>query len=552
MRVRRVRLLDALPGARQEPVQLAEPRARRAPARLDRVRVRSVWLGSEEGELRTRWGWRPEAVPGAPAERKPAAPGVAAAETPPDGFLPALRELLRPNVRAILSREEWPHPLYPFQEDGVLFLYERPGALLADDMGLGKTIQTLAAISLLLSTGQITQATVLCPAPLVLNWRREARRWLPRLEGGIVAIAGDPVRRLRLWRSRAPLLIAGFETFRSDYAADRLPERLWDLLVLDEAQRIKNDDTELARACKALPRKRSWALTGTPLENRIEELESILEFVTSETASPAVGLHGVRAKQQAHQLRRTKEGVALELPPKTVVNVLLELTERQRATYDQLEKDGIVELRERGETLRVTHVLGLLTRLKQVCNFCPASGESVKLEYLTAQLNEIRAAGRQALVFSQFTDDQVGLRRLASEIEGLDLFHGGMSHTARDAAVQRFQAGETGVLGISLRAGGVGLNLQRASYVFHFDRWWNPAVEWQAEDRAHRLGQELPVTVYRLVTAGTIEERVHAILSAKEELFRHVVEGAPAPAESGLTVEELFGLLELPPGKASN
>jgi SNF2 family DNA or RNA helicase len=112
--------------------------------------------------------------------------------------------------------------------------------------------------------------------------------------------------------------------------------------------------------------------------------------------------------------------------------------------------------------------------------------------------------------------------------------------------VQRFQRGETPVLAVSLRAGGVGLNLQRASYVFHFDRWWNPAVEWQAEDRAHRLGQELPVTVYRLVTAGTIEERIHAILAGKEALFRQVVEGAPPPALSGLTMDELFGLLELP------
>ncbi|MGV3720071.1 MAG: DEAD/DEAH box helicase [Actinomycetota bacterium] len=546
MKVRRVRLLNVDPEAARAEVALLAPRARRVTGRLDRVRVRSVWLRSEEGDLRTRWGWKPEKLDESQAAaRKPRAAKPSPPQAPPDTFLGTLRELLRPNVRAILSREEWPAPLYPFQEDGVLFLYERPGALLADDMGLGKTIQALAAISLLLSTGQISQALILCPAPLVLNWRREARKWLPRLEGGIVVVDGGPARRVRLWRATSPLLISGYETFRSDAAADRLPERIWELVVLDEAQRIKNDDTELSQVCKALPRKRSWALTGTPVENRLEELVSLMEFVTGEPGSRFSSLHPLRALQQSLQLRRTKENVALELPPKTVVTTMLELGPAQRAAYDRLAREGILELRERGEHLTVTHVLGLLTRLKQVCNFCP-SGESVKLEYLRGQLSEISAAGRQALVFSQFTDEQVGVRRLAAEIPGVEVYHGGMSHTARDRAVQSFQNGETSVLAVSLRAGGVGLNLQRASYVFHFDRWWNPAVEWQAEDRAHRIGQELPVTVYRLIAENTIEEKVHAILTAKETLFRQVVDGAPAPAVSGLTLDELFGLLDLP------
>jgi SNF2 family DNA or RNA helicase len=552
MKVRRVRLLNTDLEAMREDVAVAAPQARRVPARLDRVRVRSVWLHSEEGELRTHWGWKPGLKGDETTVRKPQAVKLRPPEAPPEGFLPTLRELLRPNVRALLSREEWPAPLYPFQEQGVLFLCERPGALLADDMGLGKTVQSLAAISLLLSSGQISQAVVLCPAPLVLNWQREALRWLPRLEGGIVAIEGDAVRRVHGWRSRAPLLIAGYETFRVDVAADRLPERNWDLLVLDEAQRIKNDDTELSRACKSLARRRSWALTGTPLENRVEELVSILEFVTGEPGSHFSGLHAMRAAQQALQLRRTKEGVALELPSKTVVTVMLELGPTQREVYDRLAHEGILELRERGERLSVPHVLGLLTRLKQVCNFCPVSGESVKLDYLREQLAQVTAAGRSALVFSQFTDEQVGVRRLARELPGVEVYHGGMSHTARDWAVQQFQRGDTPALAVSLRAGGVGLNLQRASYVFHFDRWWNPAVEWQAEDRAHRLGQELPVTVYRLVTAGTIEEKIHAILAAKEALFQQWIEGAPAPVLSGLTLNELFGLLELPPPDGLN
>jgi SNF2 family DNA or RNA helicase len=545
MKVRRVRLVPAALEPRRLDLALQAPRARRLPGRLDRVRVRSLWLRGDEAELRTRWGWRPaEQVEGGTSQRRPART-VASTETPGD-FLPALRELLRPNVRAVLKREEWPHPLYPFQEEGVLFLYERSGALLADDMGLGKTVQALAAASLLLSTGTITQALVLCPAPLVLNWLREARRWLPRLTGGIGAIQGEPTARFHAWHSRAPLLIASLDTFRADAAAGRLPPHAWDLVILDEAQRIKNEETELARACKALPRARSWALTGTPVENRLEDLASIMEFVTGAPAARFSGVGALRAAQSAAQLRRTKEGVALELPPKTVVNVLLELGPAQRTAYQKLEQEGVLRLRERAEELRVSHVLALLARLKQVCNFCPATGESVKLDYLRAQLDEIRDAGRQALVFSQFASLEVGVRRLAAEILDLDVYHGGMTPSARDQAVRRFQSGETPVLAVSLRAGGVGLNLQRASYVFHFDRWWNPAVEWQAEDRAHRLGQSLPVTVYRLITSGTVEERIHAVLSSKEALFRQVVDGAPVPAPSGLSIDDLFGLLDLP------
>jgi len=547
MKVRRVRLLSADLEPQQVELAFAARRPRRLSLRLDRVRVRSVWLQADQGDLQTRWGWRPPDPSVETDEaRKKRTVRAQPVEAPPDNFLPGLRERLRPNVRAILKRQECPHPLYAFQEEGVLFLYERTAALLADDMGLGKTVQSLAAVSLLLSTGQISQALVLCPAPLVLNWLREARRWLPRLEGGITAVQGEPAARFYMWHSQAPLLLAGYETFRGDFNAGRLPPRPWDLVILDEAQRIKNEETELARACKSLARNRSWALTGTPVENRQEDMVSILEFITGDPSGRFSGLHALRAAQQSLQLRRTKEGVALQLPPKTVVTVMLELGAAQRASYLRLEREGVMELKARGERVLVTHILALLTRLKQVCNFCPETGESVKAEYLRAQLGEILAAGRQALIFSQFTDADVGLRRLAAELPEMEVYHGGMSHTARDQAVQSFQAGETQVLGVSLRAGGVGLNLQRASYVFHFDRWWNPAVEWQAEDRAHRLGQQLPVTVYRLVTAGTIEERVHAILSAKETLFRQVVEGAPAPTLSGLSLDELFGLVDLP------
>ncbi len=545
-RVRRVRLLPANREAERVALLPHAPPARRRPVRWGRLRVRSVWLRGDEGELRTRWGWQPEADAGQAVGPVARAASSGPGGLPPPDFIQGLRERLRPNPRAVMTRGKWPHPLYPFQESGVVFLYERSAALLADDMGLGKTVQTLAAASLLLSTGEIAQALVLCPAPLVGNWLREARQWLHGLGDGIEVIRGEPALRRGRWHSRAPLVIAGYETFRADAEAGRLPTRPWDLVVLDEAQRIKNGETDLARTCKSLPRRRSWALSGTPVENRLEELVSLLEWVTARPRAELTGIQALRSIQRSVQLRRTKELVAPELPPKTVVNVMLDLGPEQRATYDTLEREGVLELRERGERLQVSHVLALLTRLKQVCNFCARTGSSVKRDYLQPQLEEITARGRHALVFSQFAGPEVGIQRLAAEFPGMELFHGGMSQAAREAVATRFQAGEIPVLGVSLRAGGVGLNLQRASYVFHFDRWWNPAVEWQAEDRAHRLGQTAPVTVYRLITTGTIEERIHALLSAKETLFRELVADAPGPALSPLSLDELFGLLDLP------
>jgi SNF2 family DNA or RNA helicase len=550
MIVRRVRLLapEAVPAPRGIDPSLAVPAPKRARVRFGRVRVRSVWLKGADSEVRTRWASgveRPEESrrdPRTTSRSRPAAEG----ETPEAGFLDRLRELLRPSFQAVLRREEWPRPLFPFQETGAVFLYERKAALLADEQGLGKTVQALAAAGLLLATGEIRQFLVLCPASLVSHWAREVGAWLPRLRTQVTVVNGPPRVRVREWHSRAPILIAGYETFRADFLAGRLPERSRDLVILDEAQRIKNADTDLAVACKTVPRARSWALTGTPLENRLEELYSILEWLTGEPLSGLSGRAALPELQRRLQLRRRKEAVAQELPAKTVVDVSLELGAAQRGSYRELERTGLLRLKQQGESLRVTHVLALLTRLKQVCNFCPRTGESAKLDFLRPQIAEILASGRQALVFSQFADERAGVRRLAAELgAAAAAFDGSLSFSARDTMVRRFTAAEIPVLAISLKAGGVGLNLQNASYVFHFDRWWNPAAEWQAEDRAHRIGQALPVTVYRLTCAGTLEERIHAILKAKEGLFQQVVDGAPVPVASRWSVADLFSLVDL-------
>ncbi len=553
----RVRLLSELPeqrGPRGLPEGCAflqpSPHVRRLRTGIPAAAVRDVLVRPPTRRWWGRGAAGPEDEPesgAAPARRKSAAPEV-------DEFLAGLLALLRPPAAALLNQLHWPCPLYPYQQAGVAFLYERREALLADDMGLGKTVQTLAALNLLLASRQIADALIVAPASLVHYWSEQIRTWLPQLAGAHTVIRGAPGKRRRQWRAATPLKVVGYETLRADQEAGRVPPAWIGVVVLDEAQRIKNAETGLAFACKALRRDRSWALSGTPVENRVEDLVSILQFVTGERWLELAAGPALRARQRELQLRRRKEDVLADLPPKTIVEVALELTPEQRSTYTELEKNGRLELRRLGRELTVKHVLALLTRLKQVCNFCPNTGRSAKLEFIHERLTEVLENDRRALLFSQFTDASFGLRRLRAELgdRAVGLFHGGMSPNERETAVRAFKRGEVPVLALSLRAGSLGLNLQEASYVFHFDRWWNPAVERQAEDRAHRIGQSLPVTVYRLTSIGTVEERARALLREKEALFEEIVEGAPPPDTPSVTVAELFALLDLEPPRGGN
>jgi SNF2 family DNA or RNA helicase len=319
-------------------------------------------------------------------------------------------------------------------------------------------------------------------------------------------------------------------------------------VILDEAQKIKNRETEQSRVCKRQPRARSWALTGTPLENSADDVRSILEFVTGSDAR-AFRSRSLRETLGEFQLRRRKMDVLLDLPPKITTELALHLVPAQRRVYDRAEREGIIRLRELGE-VRIEHVLALISHLKQICNFEPVSGASAKMDNLLARLDELTAEGHKALVFTQYTSDNSGARRIAT---GLNKFHpvlytGEMGSAEREAAIERFKSDDDAhVLVLSLKVGGQGLNLQCASYVFHFDRWWNPAVERQAEDRTHRIGQTLPVHVYTYLMAETIEQRIDEILKSKEELFTELVDRTSLDLGRLLTKREIFGLIGLEP-----
>jgi SNF2 family DNA or RNA helicase len=452
---------------------------------------------------------------------------------------------------------EWPASLLPFQQDGVALLVARRELLLADDMGLGKTIQAAAAMRVLFHRREITRSLVVCPASLLRQWERELSVWTPELR--VVTVSGDPAQRGTLWRIPAHIRLVGYETLRADVldlADSPVVRSSWDLVVLDEAQRIKNRETGISLACKRIPCERRWALTGTPLENRVEDILSILEFLVGDRGAVSLpcGAAGLRDLLANLQLRRKKGDVLPDLPPKQIVDVELELAPAQREAYERAEREGVVRLSEAGPSVTVTHVLELITRLKQLCNFEPVTGESAKAEDTQRRMGELAAEGHRALVFSQFTDSVYGVGsvlRCLEEYRPLSLT-GAMSASDRVAAVDRFvQQPRHKALVLSLRAGGVGLNLQAASYVFHLDRWWNPAVEDQAESRAHRFGQYYPVTVYRYTCLGTIEERIAQKLEEKRRLFREVVDDVTMDLRTALTEEELFGLFGLTPPRGA-
>ena len=460
-----------------------------------------------------------------------------------------LHYVLQPSLQALLSERSLTFPFepFPYQFEGVAFLYPRHMAILADEMGLGKTMQAITAIRLLLRCGEARSILLICPKPLVTNWQREFQQWAPEVP--VTVIGGDQARRAWQWRlPDVPLRIANYEVVCRDRElvdAENPEAPRFDLVVLDESQRIKNRRSNTSQVVRSIGRRRSWALTGTPVENSAEDLVGIFEFLAPGFLSPEMKPHRMGRTVDSYVLRRIKDQVLTELPPKLFRDAELELTPEQRESYVLAEEEGVVRLTELGHEATIQHVFELVLRLKQICNFDPATGTSAKLERLRADLEEVAVSGRKALVFSQWVDT---LRRLSRHLAPLGTleYHGKIPSSRRDAVIEQFRNDPSKhVLLMSYGAGGVGLNLQFAGYVFLFDRWWNPAVEDQAINRAHRIGAAGPVTVTRMLMLETIEERINRVLEEKRELFDTIFSGAEGPGKLGLTQQELFGLFEL-------
>lgn len=445
-------------------------------------------------------------------------------------------------LQSLAERElRVPSTLHEYQWNGVAFLYRSQSALLADEMGLGKTAQAAVALALLLQ-GQngISRAIIITPASLTVNWMKELATWAPSITAR--RVLGNARAREAYYLLPIPVLVASYEQIRFD-ALDRIPASTFDLVVLDEAQRIKNRNSTTAFACRLLPRTRAWALTATPLENDENDVASILAFL-----NPFVGKHvpkrHLAEELKMRMLRRRKSEVRSELPPVILQDLTLPLSDLQRCVYDELWFDRTASLRERDSSDIGTAMLALITRLKILCNFDAVSGASSKMDALCAFIEGVDSNAR-ILVFSQFVET---LKWVSPRLQlPHQLLTGSMSIEARYKAIVAFKEGASPrALLVSLRAGGVGLNLGDATHVVLFDRWWNPAVEIQAIYRAHRFERDIPLHVIRFLIEDTIEERIAAILWRKARLFDEVVESIEA-SHHGFTREELLQILELSP-----
>ncbi|HUY32802.1 MAG TPA: DEAD/DEAH box helicase [Pirellulales bacterium] len=498
---------------------------------------------------------RAPALPAAPLGAKvrrappPAATPATCTRLKPPGDVIKLADrlfyVLQPPLETVVAGQALDFPFHPFpyQFEGIAFLYPRYAAILADEMGLGKSMQAITAVRLLLHAGEIRTVLLVCPKPLITNWRREFQLWAPELP--VVVIEGEQTKRLWQWKTDCPVKLANYELLQRDRDALVEPGLHFDLVVLDESQRIKNRDCATSQIVRSISRSRNWALTGTPVENSPDDLVGIFEFLSPGHLSTTMKPRRMGQLASDYVLRRTKDRVLTELPPKMFRDADVTLTSEQRETYRLAEDEGVLRLTELGEGATIQHVFELVLRLKQICNFDPATGASAKLERLEADLEEVAASGRKALVFSQWVGTLDKLRRRLARFGPL-AYHGGVASRRRDEVLREFkESSERRVLLISYGAGSVGLNLQFAQYVFLFDRWWNPAVEDQAINRVHRIGTAGPVTVTRFLALGTIEERINQILEEKRELFDTIFSDVEPHRHAGLTRNEIFGLFRL-------
>lgn len=540
--------------AQETPLAMPAPRTVSVPIVRPRLEVRSFQFPEPVAAEATD----PALGESLAANRRPRASWLAASVTrikPPRDVIKLedrLRYILQPTLESLLAERslEFPFQPFPFQLEGAAFLFPRHAAILADEMGLGKTMQAVTALRLLLRRGEVSNILLVCPKPLVSNWQREFHQWAPEIP--VLAIEGDQPKRAWQWAlPDVPVRLANYELLCRDrellqqHDESGQARLRFDLVVLDEAQRIKNRASATSEAVRSIARNRSWALTGTPVENSPEDLVGIFEFLVPGFLSPEMKPRRLGHTVSDYVLRRTKEQVLRDLPPKLFRDAELELTPEQRESYQLAEDEGVLRLEQMEQAITIQHVFELVLRLKQICNFDPATGSSAKLERLQADLEEVAHSGRKAIIFSQWVGT---LERLAQHLQWLNplQYHGQVPAGRRDAVIRRFREDrDCHALLISYGAGGVGLNLQFADYVFLFDRWWNPAVEDQAINRAHRIGVAGPVTVSRFLTLQTIEERIERILQEKRDLFDTIFSEAEAPQHVGLTQAEIFGLFRL-------
>jgi SNF2 family DNA or RNA helicase len=456
--------------------------------------------------------------------------------------------------------------LRDYQLEGFRWLsrlaHWRAGACLADDMGLGKTVQAIAAM---LEQAPNGPCLVIAPTSVCHNWEKELTRFAPSLSLHSFGAAAGRAAVLASLKAM-DVLILSYGLLHQE--VDQLADIDWRMVVFDEAQAIKNADTRRAQAGQRLKAHFRIALTGTPIENYLDELWSLFAIVNPgllgsresfgrrfgtpiERNRDVVALNSLRALIRPFVLRRTKSAVLSELPPRTELTLEIDLPDDERAFYEAMRRralEAIAELPEKGAGgQNRIHILAEITKLRRAC--CnpalvdPATTISgAKLQTFLDLVDDLVRNRHKALVFSQFVGQ---LERVREALVARGIAHqyldGGTPAAEREKRVTAFQAGQGDLFLISLKAGGTGLNLTAADYVIHLDPWWNPAVEDQASDRAHRIGQQRPVTIYRLIVRDSIEEKILDLHRSKRDLASDLLEGTEVSAR--LSEDDLLNLI---------
>jgi len=559
-----------------------------AKAKSSLVKVRGQWVEMRAEEIRSAIEFWKQKSSGQATVREILQMALGAAKS--DGVIEFdgvkatgwINDLLkqlegRSRFEEMESPQNFSGALRPYQVRGYSWLafLERwgLGACLADDMGLGKTVQALAQIQRDRQEGSDRPVLLVCPTSVVNNWVKEAARFTPDLSvtvhHGIERKKGKAF--VREAQQQA-IVISSYALLHRD--AEFLGQVAWSGVILDEAQNIKNPETKQARAARSLACDYRVALTGTPVENNVGDLWSIMEFLnpgflgtqaefkrnffipiqTGQDPSAAQRLKRLTGPFILRRLKTDKSVIA-DLPDKQEMKVFCSLTKEQASLYAAVLKEVEQDLNDSEGIQRKGLILATLSKLKQVCNH-PAQflgdnscidGRSGKLARLSEMLEEIFEVGERVLVFTQFAEMGLILQRHLEEFFGREVLflHGGVAKKRRDGMVERFQTNDgPPIFVLSLKAGGTGLNLTQANHVFHFDRWWNPAVENQATDRAFRIGQTRNVQVHKYVCAGTLEEKIDEMIERKKEIAENVV-GTGEGWLTELSNEELKDLFAL-------
>lgn len=447
---------------------------------------------------------------------------------------PTLEDLVRPMFLSPPDLKE----LRSFQRQGVEWLLENTRGILADDMGLGKTVQTISAMRISINSGVLTYVLLVCPKSLLANWEAELGKWAPELT--FVRVIPEGKARKEIWNTvtnRFHILITNYEQLR--LLSSSIPVPSIDLVVADEAHRIRNMGSSVNKGMRQIESRWFWALTGTPIERDAEDLATLLSIVDPYRFSSkdrSLNIHSLRARAKPYILRRKKADVLDDLPEVMEIEERIELLPKQRLSYRRVANS----IKDRDDL----SVLSVINQLRTICDYDTESEESAKLDRIMEIIRDINLAGEKVVVFSMLLRPlELLLERLHTELsqESAVFLKGDMAHIARDECISRFRSEERiSVLLASMKVGGEGLTLTEANNVIFVNQWWNPSSNMQAQDRVVRIGQKRGVRIYKFTCTNTVEEHLETILREKRKVSFELIDRLADPTKVYGEAKELL------------